>query len=156
MRCAARLGPRPILFLIYVNDTQESSDKINFFLFADDATAVYADKNLKSLESIVIQELCKLLDWLTANKLTFNIKKTNFVTFRPAQRKRTCHPDIMILDNDQNKNMALECEEFVRYLGIIIDKSLSWKYHIDLVAIKISRTVGLICTLRHFLPRHTL
>ena len=88
MRCAARLGPRPILFLIYVNDTQESSDKINFFLFADDATAVYADKNLKSLESIVIQELCKLLDWLTANKLTLNIKKTNFVTFRPAQRKR--------------------------------------------------------------------
>ena len=109
-----------------------------------------------SLESTVNTELCKLFDWLTANKLTLNIKKTNFVTFRPAQRKRTCHPDIMIFDNDQNKNMALECAEFVRYLGIIIDKSLSWKHHIDLVAIKMSRTVGLICTLRHFLPRHTL
>ena len=62
----------------------------------------------------------------------------------------------MIFDNDQNKNVALECKEFVRYLGIIIDNNLSWKHHIDYVAIKMSRTVGLICKLRHFLPRHTL
>ena len=52
--------------------------------------------------------------------------------------------------------MALECKESVRYLGIIIDNNLSWKQHIDLVAIKMSRTVGLICKLRHFLQRHTL
>ena len=146
----------PLLFLIYVNDIQESSDKLNFFLFADDTNAVYADKNLKSLESTVNQELCKLFDWLTANKLTLNIKKTNFVIFRPAQRKLTYHPKIMIFDNDQNKNVALECKEFVRYLGIIIDNNLSWKHHIDNVAIKMSRTVELICKLRHFLQRHTL
>ena len=59
----------------------------------------------------------------------------------------------MIFDNDQNMNVALECKEFVRYLGIIIDNNLSWKQHIDLVAIKMSRTVGLICKLRHFLLR---
>ena len=94
----------PLLFLIYVNDIQESSDKLNFFfIFADDTNAVYADKNLKSLESTVNQELCKLFDWLTANKLTLNIKKTNFVIFRPAQRKLTYQPNIMIFDNDQNK-----------------------------------------------------
>ena len=118
--------------------------------------AVYADKNLKSLESTVNQELCKLFDWLTANKLTLNIKKTNFVIFRLAQRKLTYHPKIMIFDNDQNKNVALECKEFVRYLGIIIDNNLSWKHHIDHTAIKMSRTVGLIFKLPHFLPRHTL
>ena len=146
----------PLLFLIYVNDIQESSDKLNFFLLADDTNAVYADKNLKSLESTVNQELCKLFDWLTANKLTLNIKKTNFVIFRPAQRKLTYHPKIMIFDNDQNKNVALECKEFVRYLGIIIDNNLSWKHHIDHVAIKMSRPVELICKLRHFLQRHTL
>ena len=86
-----------------------------------------------------------------ANKLTLNIKKTNFVIFRPAQRKLTYQPNIMIFDNDQNKNVALECKEFVRYLD-----NLAWKHHIDHVAIKMSRTVGLICKLRHFLPRHTL
>ena len=83
-----------------------------------------------------------MFDWLTANKLTLNIKKTNFVIFRPAQRKLNYLPKIMIFDNDQNKNVALECKEFVRYLGVIIDNNLSWKQYIDHVAIKISRTVG--------------
>ena len=73
--------------------------------------------SLKSLESTVNQELSKLFDWLTANKLTLNIKKTSFVIFRPAQRKLNYHPKIMIFDNDQNKNVALECKESVRYLG---------------------------------------
>jgi len=41
----------------------------------------------------------------------------------------------MIFDNDQNKNVALECKETVRYLGVIID-NLSWKNRIDHVAIK--------------------
>ena len=149
-------SPRPITLSNLCQRHPESSEKLKFFLFADDTNAEYADKNLKSLESIVNQELCKLFDWLTANKLTLYIKKTNFVIFRPAQRKLTYHPKIMIFDNDQNKNVALECKEFVRYLGIIIHKNLSWKHNIDLVAIKMSRTVGLICKVRHFLPRHTL
>ena len=148
----------PLLFLIYINDIQESSDKLKLFLFADNMNAIYADKNLKSLETTVNQELSKfkLFDWLTANKLTLNINKTNFVIFRPAQRKLTDHPKIMIFDNDQKKNVALECKESVRYPGVIIDNNLSWKNHIDHVAIKISRTIGLICKLRHFLPRHIL
>ena len=151
LRCAARLSPRPIT----LPNLCQLHPRI-LWQFADDTNAVYADKNLKSLESTVNQELCKLFDWLTANKLTLNIKKTNFVIFRPAQRKLTYHPEITIFDNDQNKNVALECKESVRHLGIIIDNNLSWKHHIDHVAIKMSRTVELICKLRHFLQRHTL
>ena len=51
------------------------------------------------------------LNWLTANKLTLNIKKSNFVIFSPAQRKFTYQPKIMIFDNEQNKNVALECKD---------------------------------------------
>jgi len=129
---------------------------LNFFLFADDTNALYADKNLKSLETTVNQGLSKLFDWLTANKLTLNIKKTNFVIFRLAQRKLTYHSKIMIFDDNQNRNVALECKESVRYVVVTIDNNLSWKNHVDHVAIKITRTVGLICKLRHLLPRHTL
>ena len=62
----------------------------------------------------------------------------------------------MIFDNEQNKNVALECMEFIKYLGILIDSHLTWKHHIDHIAIKISRTIGLISKLRHFVPKHTL
>ena len=62
----------------------------------------------------------------------------------------------MIFDNEQNRNVALECKEFIKYLGILIDSHLTWKHHIDHIAIKISRTIGLISKLRHFVPKRTL
>ena len=65
----------PLLFLIYINDIQECSEKLQLLLFADDTNILYADNNLKSLEDIVNLELRKLCDWLTANKLSLNIKK---------------------------------------------------------------------------------
>jgi hypothetical protein len=66
-----------LLFLIYVNDIYMSSDKLNFYLFADDTNLLYAEKSLKSLESVVNSELIKVYNWLTANKLTLNVKKSN-------------------------------------------------------------------------------
>ena len=76
----------PLLFLIYINDIHNSSDKLSFFLFADDTNLLYADKNLKSLEETVNNELLKVSEWLNANKLTLNAKKSNYVIFRPYQR----------------------------------------------------------------------
>ena len=40
----------PLLFLIYINDFHNSSEKLSFYLFADDTNLLYADKNHKSLE----------------------------------------------------------------------------------------------------------
>ena len=62
----------------------------------------------------------------------------------------------MIFDNKLKKRVALDCKEFVKYLGTLIDNQLSWKQHINHVAIKISQTIGLISKLRSFVPRHTL
>jgi len=62
----------------------------------------------------------------------------------------------MIFDNEQNKNVALECKELMKYLGILIDNNLSWKQHIEHITITISRTIGLIYKLRHPDPKQTL
>ena len=62
----------------------------------------------------------------------------------------------MIFDNKQNKKVAPEHKDYIKYLRILIDKNLSWKHHIDHIIIKVSRTIGLVTKLRHFLPMHTL
>ena len=44
----------------------------------------------------------------------------------------------------------------MKYLGILIDNNLSWRHHIDHVALKISKIVELIAKLRYFVPLNTL
>ena len=49
-----------------------------------------------------------------------------------------------------------ECKDHVKYLGVLLDSNLSWKSRIDNVALKVSRTVGVVARLRLFVPRTTL
>ena len=41
-------------------------------------------------------------------------------------------------------------------MGVLIYYKLSWKNHVDSIALKISKTIGLLSKLRHFVPHHTL
>ena len=82
-------------------------------------------KNLKKLEATMNNELQKLNSWLSANKLTLNIKKSNFVLFRPYQEKVTSKIDIRIFDNFQNDFVSLENKEYIKYLGLLMDCNLS-------------------------------
>ena len=77
----------PLLFLIYINDICNSSNILKFYIFADDTNLLHADNNLKNLEKTFNKELAKVSSWLIANKLTLNISKSNFVIFRPHQKK---------------------------------------------------------------------
>ena len=98
----------------------------------------------------------KVCDWLNANKLTINAKKSNFVIFRPSQKKLSYQIKIKLYNNASNSDTFLECKDYVKFLGVLIDKNLTWKYHIDYVASKIIRVVGIISRLRHCVPLNTL
>ena len=49
-----------------------------------------------------------------------------------------------------------EWKDHVKYLGVLLESNLSWKSGIDNVVLKVSRTVGVVARLRHFVPRTTL
>ena len=96
-------------------------------------------------------------DWLMANKLTVNTRKSYFVIFWPRQKKLEHKVNLNVIDNNTNTLTSLECKEYVKYLGILIDGRLSWKFHIDYyVASKLSKIVGIIARLRQFVPLNTL
>ena len=61
-----------------------------------------------------------------------------------------------MLDYDSKQYVPLECKEYVKYLGIIIDCNLNWKHHMNYVTLKISKTVGTISKLRYYIPKNTL
>ena len=140
----------PLLFLLNINDICSCCSRLGFCLFADDTNLLYSHKNLKTLERIVNDELANVYNWLTSNKLSLNLKKSNFVIFCPYQKELPFTPKLYIYDPSTNKQKQLECREFVEYLGVLIDYKLSWNNHIDTILLKISRTVGLLSKLRHF------
>ena len=139
----------PILFLLYINDLPNISKHLKFFLFADDTNIYLEDSNLNSLEYVMNKELKKLYEWLCINRLSLNIAKTNFVIFHAINKPKS---PITILINKQ----AIDEVKYVKYLGILIDSHLSFKFHIDELTKKISRGIGILYKLRHFVTTKIL
>ena len=48
------------------------------------------------------------------------------------------------------------CKDYVKFLGVLIDKNLTWRPHIDHIASKISKIVGIMARLRHHVPLNAL
>ena len=104
---------------------------------------------------VIFLDFQKAFDCVS-NKLTLNTEKSNYVIFHPYQKRINYQVQLKLFDPNTNSVAYLEQQDYVKYLGILIDKNLSWKYHIDYVASKISRTIGIIARLRHFIPLSTL
>jgi len=139
----------PLLFLIYINDFPNSSDRLLFRIFADDANLFASAENLTSLANIMNQELIKVKSWCDVNKLSINTTKTNFMIVK-SQRKKDEQIDIKI-PSVNGVEMPIERKKCIKYLGVMIDDSMNWKQHISYVCSRISRNAGIIAKLRHYL-----
>ena len=141
----------PLLFLLYVNDINKSCEA-SILSFADDTTAYISESNNASISEKSSNMVQQLYNWFCANKLFLNAKKTKFITFAPCNNAIS-NNNIEISINDVNLNrVGNGCnEKFVKFLGIHLDDSLSWKYHIDYICNKISRTLFALRQTRNIL-----
>ena len=55
------------------------------------------------------------------------------------------------LQNIGSSSYLLDRKDHIKYLGVMIDESLSWKYHISYTCSRISSNIGVISKLRHYL-----
>ena len=149
----------PLLFLIYVNDIYRCSQSFDFYLFADDTNLLYSNKDLKDVETVVtmMRNLLKwVIGWMQTNVFLALVNLTLLYSIPPYQHKPDCTIQLEISNNDFNKSVPLEQKRFVKYLGILIDNNLSWKYHIDYISSKVSKGIGMIARLRNLIPLATL
>ena len=90
--------------------------------------------------------------WLTANKLTLNQKKTEYMIIGSQQR---------IDSVSGNTNITIGGEQITRVqtksvLGIIVDEQLKWHAHNDKQCKTISSRIGLLRRSRDFVTQDVL
>ena len=89
-------------------------------------------------------ELAEISDWLKANKLFLNIRKTHYMLFSGGKRP----PNDLNIEID---NQKISTVFKTKVLGVVIDSKLSWKEHISYITGKIARGIGVITTARIYL-----
>ncbi|KAL0861481.1 hypothetical protein ABMA27_009011 [Loxostege sticticalis] len=130
----------PLLFLLYINDLPQAISH-ECILFADDTTLVIRCKDQTLLESAASHDLGNVIEWLERNKLKPNVDKTGIIHFRPYNSVDAC---IKI----EHNSTLIKQSNSTMFLGVIIDKNLNWKEHIDRVCIKLDKFVFALRRLR--------
>ena len=120
---------------------------LTFLLFADDTNVFVSGKNLNELIININRKLTNVNMWFRANKLSLNIEKTNFMLFCSKNKNKSysIQPSI----NGLNINTLTHVAS-TKFLGIIIDDKLNWSLHINYVASKISKNIGVISKIGSF------
>ncbi|MFZ2538340.1 MAG: reverse transcriptase family protein [Oscillospiraceae bacterium] len=134
----------PILFLIYINDLNYISKVLNTIMFADDTNLFLTGRSLLELEKQMNDELIIINDWFQANLLSLNISKTSYIIFGNKSFQ-----DVKL--HIHNFNLIRQYE--TKFLGVILSANLSWNKHVEIILCKVSKNIGIICKVRHLLPR---
>ena len=80
---------RPLLFILYINDFPNAPELTGPLLFAYDTGIFYSHSSPNCLEPVLNDELQNIDVWQKCNKLSVNIKKTNYIIFKLKQKKLT-------------------------------------------------------------------
>ena len=126
----------PTLFLVYINDIINISNKIHITLYADDTNILMTGHNIHE----IITELNKILpdfnDYFSSNKLTVNTDKTKYMVFSSPYNKSKnkdtyINQGIKINVKKRKRKVKYpcgECSNLVRIDAILCDYCKKW-YH---------------------------
>jgi hypothetical protein len=111
----------PILYNIYTSDIPSSPETI-LATFADDTAILSSDPSHINVSFNLQHHLNRLETWFTDWRIKINLQKTTHVTF--TLRRQTC-PFVFLYGS------PLSQSDKVRYLGLHIDRRLTWNGHVN-------------------------
>ena len=132
----------PLFFLIYVNDMVSASKDLELVLFADDTNIFAKSENPSELIRKVNKGMNEIEKWFKCNRLTLNLKKTEYVFFEGPSKKEKAEQGLEI------GGQVIRRVEGARFLGVWVDEKLRWAEHIGNVVAKIGRLTGVIGRVR--------
>lgn len=79
--------------------------------------------------------------------MSLNVTKSSFILYSLRENLK-----LNITLNDE----CIAQKDHIKYLGIILDRRLSWKNHIEMISKKMSQGLGILARLKHFASKSIL
>ena len=140
----------PLMFLVFINDIKDIFVNAKFQLYADDTVIYSSGKSVENIRENLQMNINKFANWCEINRLTINTKKTKVMTFGSRyniKKSQNCEFSV-------NGEILHNVPTF-RYLGINLDQTLNFNYHLKNVVNVISHKLYIFSKLRRFLDDRT-
>ena len=139
----------PLLFIIYLNDFENSLQYSRASIYADDINVTIASDDIQRMIDNASQEMLNLSEWMRINKLSPNPQKTEFMIIgHPLKAKHSSLPESLVLNNYSIKRVTQ-----AKSLGLIVDENLSWEAQINRTMDKINSGIWALKRLKNILPQ---
>ena len=139
---------RPLLFSF--NDIVNATSILELILLADDTT-LFSHPDITSQTDTINKELEEIGKWFQANKISINASKTNYMVLGTHYNTRNANVNHIKLHGESLNRVST-----TKFLGVIIDKNLTWKIHIGSISKTLSRNTGMLTKIKHFVPEKIL
>ena len=126
-------------------------------MYADDTSIDRAFQMCQQLKEELLPAFAKVCKWLKINELSLYTVKTEFMLTGTSQRLNQLDqnpestPYAIVIDQKEVRRVKL-----VKYLGMIVDDKLTWSQYVDYMSSKITRNIGILKRMRHFIPKKSL
>lgn len=126
----------PILFNLYTHDLPETVSQK--FIYADDICLIAQQPNFTEAEDILNKDLHALDEYFRMWRLKPNPQKTEVATFHLSNKYANYHPRIIFRDH------ILQYNSTPKYLGVTLDRSLTYRHHLQKTAAKLKSRNNLL------------
>ena len=119
-------------------------------LFADDTTLIVAGHSVADISDTLSHALTSAHQWLSASGLQLNASKNKCMLVRSSRWQ----PQTSLVV--QLGGTIIEKVQSYKFLGVMLNDTLTWSDHISLVCSKASKGLNLLPKIAWFLPKEAL
>ena len=126
----------PLLFNIYISDLPTTVSRK--YAYADDLAITHADGDWQALEGVLSKDMATVGEYLQTWKLKFSTTKTVSTAFHLNNKEAKRE-----LKVKHNNEILRFCSE-PKYLGVTLDRSLTYRRHLESLRKKLTSRVALL------------
>ena len=134
----------PTLFNLFIADIPNTVNGVQLALYADDTAIYYSHRNINWIQSRLQTSLDDIEDWAANWRVKINPRKTQAILLGGRINPRPLHYE----------GTDINWSPTAKYLGVTLDRNLTWKSHIDSAIAKTLRATTAIRSL--LIPRNQL